>query len=80
MILGHKFLKAYHFGMLCKMDNVMSLTRNGIPFTEMLPTNDINALEFCTESTVITALLQWVYQVYDAQGKGEGIHWQELCV
>ena len=31
----------------------MSLTRNGIPFAETLPTNDINALVFCTESTVI---------------------------
>ena len=31
----------------------MSLTRNGIPFAEMLPINDMNALVFCMESTVI---------------------------
>ena len=53
MILGHDFLKAYHIGMLWNADDVMSLTRNGIPFAETLPTKDINALVFCTESTVI---------------------------
>ena len=53
MILGHNFSKAYHIGMLWNADDVMSLTRNGIPFAEMLPTNDINALVFCTESAVI---------------------------
>ena len=30
----------------------MSLTRNSMPFVETLPTNNINALVFCTESTV----------------------------
>ena len=39
--------------MLWNADDVMSLTRNGIPFAETLPTNDINALVFCVESTVI---------------------------
>ena len=53
MILGHNFSKAYHIGMLWNADDVMSLTRNGIPFAEMLPTNDINALVFCMESPVI---------------------------
>ena len=53
MILGHNFSKAYHIGTLWNADDVMSLTRNGIPFAETLPTNDINALVFCTESTVI---------------------------
>ena len=53
MILGHDFSKAYHIGMLWNVDDVMSLTRNGLPFAEALPTNDINALVFCTESTVI---------------------------
>ena len=53
MILGHNFSKVYHIGMLWNVDDVMSLTRNGIPFAETLPTNDINALVFCMESTVI---------------------------
>ena len=53
MILGHTFSKAYHIGTLWNADEVMSLTRNGIPFAEMLPTNDINALVFCMESKVI---------------------------
>ena len=53
MIPGHNFSKAYHIGMLWNADDVMSLTRNGIPFVETLPTNDINVLVFCAESTVI---------------------------
>ena len=53
MILGHNFSKAYHIGMLWNVDNVMSLTRNGMPFAELLPTQDINALVFCAESTVL---------------------------
>ena len=44
MILGHNFSKAYHIGMLWNANDVMSLTRNGITFAEMLPTNDINTL------------------------------------
>ena len=47
------FSKAFHIGMIWNADDVMSLTRNGIPFAETLPTYDINALVFCTESTVI---------------------------
>ena len=39
--------------MLWNVDNVMSLTRNDIPFSDMLPTNDSNALVFCMESTAI---------------------------
>ena len=35
MILGHNFSKAYHIGMLWNADDVMSLTKNGIPFAEM---------------------------------------------
>ena len=53
MIFCHNFSKAYHIGMLWNVDDVMSLTRKGIPFAETLPTNDINALVFCVESTVI---------------------------
>ena len=53
MILDHNFSKAYHIGMLWNVDDVLSLTRNGTPFAEMLPTYDVNALVSCMESTVI---------------------------
>ena len=53
MIPGHNFSKTYHIGRLWNADDVMSLTRNHIPFAEMLTTNDINALVFCMESTAI---------------------------
>ena len=39
--------------MLWNVDDVMSLTRDGVPFAEMLPTHDINVLVFCMESTVL---------------------------
>ena len=58
MILGHDFFsKAYHIGTHWNEDDVMSLTRNGKPFAETLPTNDVNALVFCAESTVIPPYL-----------------------
>ena len=53
MMLGHNFSKVYCIGMLSNADNVMSLTRNGISFAEMLPTNDVKVLAFCMDSTVI---------------------------
>ena len=53
MIIGHNFSKAYHIGTIWNADDVMSLTRNGIPFAGMLPTNDMNALGFCMDSSVI---------------------------
>ena len=53
MILGHNFSKAYHIGTVWNVDDVMSLTRNGIPFAETLPTHDINVLVFCAESAVL---------------------------
>ena len=53
MILGHNFSKAYHLGTLWNADDVMSLTKSGIPFAETLPTNDMNAIVFCSEYTVI---------------------------
>ena len=53
MILGHNFSKSYCIGMLWNADDVMSLTRNGMPFAETLPTHDINALVFCAESMVL---------------------------
>ena len=53
MILGHNFSKVYHIGTLWNADDVMSLTRNGIPFAETLLTTDINEIVFCTESTLI---------------------------
>ena len=53
MILGHSFSKAYCIGTLWNADDVMSLTRYGMLVAETLPTHDINALVFCTESTVL---------------------------
>ena len=53
MILGHNFSKVFSIGKLWNADDVMSLTRNGVPFAETLPTNNINALVFCMASTVI---------------------------
>ena len=53
MVLGHNFSKAYHICRLWNADDVMSLTKNGIPFAATMPTNDIYALVFCMESTVI---------------------------
>ena len=45
MIPGHNFSKAYCIGTLWNVDDVMSLTRNGIPFAEMLPTDHVNAYQ-----------------------------------
>ena len=53
MIPGHNFSKVYHIDTLWTADDVMSITKNGIPFAEMLPSNDINAIVFHVESTVI---------------------------
>ena len=53
MLLGHDFSKVYCIGMMWNTECVMSLTRIGMPFAETLPTNGINALVFCTESTTI---------------------------
>ena len=53
MILDHNLSKAYHIGTLWNADYVMSPTRDGMPITETLPTNYINVLVFCVESTVI---------------------------
>ena len=53
MTLGHNFFKAYCIGTLWNANDVMSFTRNGMPFAETLPTHDVNALVFCMESSVI---------------------------
>ena len=53
MILGHNFSKAYCIGMLWNANDVMSLTRNGMPFAKTLHIHDINVLVFCMESSVI---------------------------
>ena len=71
MILGHNFPKAYHIGMLWNTDDVMSLTRNGIPFAETLPTNDMNALVFCAESTVIPPYSNGYIRCRMAKAKGK---------
>ena len=79
MILGHNFSKAYHIGMLWNADDVMSFTRNGILFAEALTTNDINALMFYVESTVMPLTPMDIPGVECLRQRG-GIHWQELCV
>ena len=53
MILGHDFSKAYHIGTLWNVQDVMSLTRNGMTFAVILPTSDINALVFYAESAIL---------------------------
>ena len=53
MITWHNFSKAYHIGAHWDEDDIMSLTRNGKPFAEALPTNNVNALVFCAGPTVI---------------------------
>ena len=70
IILGHNFSKAYHIGTLWNADDVMFLTRNGIPFAETLPTNDINVLVFCMESTVIPPYSNGYIRCRMPQAKG----------
>ena len=53
LILGHNFAQTFHIGTLWNANDVMSLTRNGKPFADTLHTDDINALVFSTESSVI---------------------------
>ena len=74
MILGNNFSKAYCIGTLWKADDMMFLTKNGIPFAGTLPTNDINAIVFCVESTLILPYSNG-YVKCNMQGKREGIHW-----
>ena len=53
LILDHNFAQTFHIGTLWNASDVMSLTRNGKPFTDTQPTSDINALVFSTDSIVI---------------------------
>ena len=53
LILCHIISQTFHFGTLWNANDVMSLTRNGKPFADTLHTDDINALVFSRESTVI---------------------------
>ena len=71
MILGHNFSKAYYIGTLWNADDVMSLTRNGKSFAEMLPTHDINALVFCTESTVLLPYYNGYIKCWLPRAKGK---------
>ena len=57
--------------MLWNVDDVMSLTRNGIPFAETLPTHDVNALVFCMESTVILPYSKGYIKCRLPRGKGK---------
>ena len=49
----------------------MSLTRNGMPFDETLPTSDINALVFCVESTTILPYSNRYIKCRMSRGKGK---------
>ena len=71
MILDHNFSKAYWTGTMWNTDDVMSLTRNGIPFAETLHTNGINALVFCTESTTILPYSNGYIKCRMHRGKGK---------
>ena len=71
MILGHNFSKAYCIGMLWNADDVISLTGNGMPFAETLPTNDVNTLVFCTESTVLLPYSNGYVKCRMPQAKGK---------
>ena len=44
IILGYYFAKTYHIGTCWNANDVMSLTLNGTPFAETIPTHDVNAL------------------------------------
>ena len=79
MTTGHNFSKSYHIGMHWNEDDIMSLTRNGKPFIEALPTNDVNALGFCSESTVIPPYSNG-YVKCKMPSKEKSISWKELCV
>ena len=70
MILGHNFSKAYHIGMMWNTDDVMSLTRNVMPFVETMPTNEINALVFCKESKTILPYSNGYIKCRMPRGKG----------
>ena len=61
LILGHNFAQTFHIGTLWNANDVMSLTRNGKPFADTLHTNDINAIVFSTESTVIPSFLKCIH-------------------
>ena len=66
--------------MLWNANDVLFLIRNGIPFAEMLTTNDINALVFCAESTVIPPYSNGFITCRMPKAKGKAYIWQELCV
>ena len=53
IILGHNLAKTFHIGTWWDQDDTMYLTRNGKPFEQTIPTSTINALVFCTKSTII---------------------------
>ena len=54
IILGHNFAKAFHIGTSWDQDDIMYMTRHGKLFKQQtIPSSTINALVFCTDSTVI---------------------------
>ena len=55
-ILGHNFSRAFHIGTTWSPDDIMSLTYEGRPIAQTIPTRQINSIVFCCESTTIPPL------------------------
>ena len=53
VILGYNFAKAFHIGTWWDQQNDMFLTYKGKPIEQTIPSCTINAVVFCTESTII---------------------------
>ena len=53
IILGHNLAKTFHTCTWWDQDYTVYFRRNGKPFVQTIPTSNINALVFCTESTII---------------------------
>ena len=52
-ILGHNFSRAFHIGTTWSPDDIMSLTYEGRPIAQTIPTRQINSIVFCCESMII---------------------------
>ena len=52
-ILGHNFSRAFHIGTTWSPDDIMSLTYEGRPIAQTIPTRQINSIVFCCERTII---------------------------
>ena len=52
-ILGYNFSEAFHIGTIWSADYTVSLTHQGKPIAQTIPTQEINSIVFCCESTII---------------------------